>query len=159
MGAAVQDGASLSFKNGIVADNRESGILAIGADISLENVAVKNTLPRSCTENGNCIFAPSTDFGHGISLYASSLLRFGSIILFNKSQRAFLFFFISKFKINMSFFIFVNKFINFLGPRTLFTNSQSFSHCWYFYSIKKFFCYCFCFLLRTFSTNFGFFFK
>ena len=49
-------------------------------------MAVKNTLPRSCTENGNCIFAPSTDFGHGISLYASSLLRFGSIILFNNNN-------------------------------------------------------------------------
>ena len=86
VGAAVQESASLSMKNGIISDNRESGILAISADISLENVAIKNTLPRKCTENGNCIFAPSTDFGHGISLYSSSLLRFGSITLFNNNN-------------------------------------------------------------------------
>ena len=86
IGAAVQDGASAVMKNGILSDNRESGILAVSADVSLENVGIKNTLPRSCTGNGNCIFAPNTGFGHGVSLYSASLLRFDSMTLFNNNN-------------------------------------------------------------------------
>ena len=86
VGAAFQDGASAIMRNGILSDNRESGILAVSADISLENVEIKNTRPRRCTETGNCVFAPATDFGHGISLYSSSLLRFDSMTLFNNNN-------------------------------------------------------------------------
>lgn len=86
VGAAIQDGAVATMKNGLISENRESGILAIGAEISLENVEIKNTLPRKCTENGNCVFAPATDFGHGISLYSSSRLVFDSMLLFNNNN-------------------------------------------------------------------------
>lgn len=86
VGAAFQDGAVATMKNGLLSENRESGILAINAEISLENVEIKNTLPRKCTGNGNCVFAPATDFGHGISLYSSSRLGFDSMLLFNNNN-------------------------------------------------------------------------
>ena len=86
VGAAIQEGAAAVMKNGLFSENRESGILAISAEISLENVEIKNTLPRKCTENESCLFAPSTDFGHGISLYSSSLLRFDSMSLFKNNN-------------------------------------------------------------------------
>ena len=86
VGAAIQEGAVATMKNGLLSENRESGILAINAEISLENVEIKNTLPRKCTGNGNCVFAPATDFGHGISLYSSSRLGFDSMLLFNNNN-------------------------------------------------------------------------
>ena len=86
VGAAIQNGAVAVMKNGIFSENRETGILAVSAEISLENVEIKNTLPRKCTESERCIFAPKTDFGHGISLYSSSLLRFDSMVLFNNNN-------------------------------------------------------------------------
>ena len=86
VGAAIQDGAAAVMKNGLFSENRESGILAVSAEISLENVEIKNTLPRKCTETESCVFAPKTDFGHGISLYSSSLLRFDSMTLFNNNN-------------------------------------------------------------------------
>ena len=86
VGAAIQNGASATLKNGLFSENRETGILAVSAEISLENVEIKNTLPRRCTGLGNCAFAPSADFGHGISLYSSSLLRFDSMTLFNNNN-------------------------------------------------------------------------
>jgi hypothetical protein len=86
VGAAIQNGASVSMKSGIFSNNRETGILAVNSEVSLENVEIKNTLPRKCTESGSCVFAPSTDFGHGISLYSASLLRFDSMILFNNNN-------------------------------------------------------------------------
>ena len=86
VGAAIQNGAAAAMKNGLFSENRETGILAVTADISLENVEIKNTLPRKCSETESCVFAPKTDFGHGISLYSSSLLRFNSIILFNNNN-------------------------------------------------------------------------
>ncbi len=86
VGAAIQNGADSVMKNGLFSENRETGILVASAEISLENVEIKNTLPRKCTETGNCVFAPKTDFGHGISLYSSSLLRFDSMILFNNNN-------------------------------------------------------------------------
>ena len=86
VGAAVQNGAAAVMKNGMLSDNRETAVLAVGSEISLENVMIKNTLPRKCTENGSCVFAPSTDFGDGISLYSSSLLRFNSMTLFNNNN-------------------------------------------------------------------------
>ncbi len=81
VGAGFQNGASVSLKNGMLSDNREMGILAVRSDVALENVAVKNTKPRECTEEKNCIFAPDTDFGHGISVYFGSVLRFDSLTL------------------------------------------------------------------------------
>ena len=86
VGAAIQNGACAILKNALFLDNRESGILAVSADISLENVEIKNTMPRKCTETGNCAFAPMTDFGHGISLYSSSVLRFDSMTLLNNNN-------------------------------------------------------------------------
>ncbi|MBP5590260.1 right-handed parallel beta-helix repeat-containing protein [bacterium] len=86
VGAAIQNGAAAVLKNGILSENRETGVLAVSAEISLENVEIRNTLPRRCTELGNCVFAPKTDFGHGISLYFSSLLRFDSMTLFNNNN-------------------------------------------------------------------------
>lgn len=86
VGAAIQNGAAARFENGLFSENRETGILAVSAEISLKNVEIKNTLPRRCTENKNCVFAPKTDFGHGISLYSSSLLRFDSMTLFNNNN-------------------------------------------------------------------------
>ena len=86
VGAAIQNGAAAVMKNGLFSENRETGILVVSAEISLENIEIKNTLPRSCTERGNCVFAPKTDFGHGISLYSSSLLRFDSMTLFNNNN-------------------------------------------------------------------------
>ena len=86
VGAAIQNGASVVMKNGLFSENRETGILAVSAEISLENIEIKNTLPRKCTEDKSCIFAPSTDFGHGISLYSSSLLRFDFMSLFNNNN-------------------------------------------------------------------------
>lgn len=86
VGAAIQNGGCAVMKNGVFSDNRETGILAVSADISLENVEIRNTLPRRCTESGSCAFAPKTDFGHGISLYSSSLLRFDSMTLFNNNN-------------------------------------------------------------------------
>ncbi len=86
VGAAIQEGAVATMKNGLLSENRESGILAINAEVSLENVEIKNTLPRRCTEDKSCVFAPATDFGHGISLYSSSLLRFDSMTLFNNNN-------------------------------------------------------------------------
>lgn len=86
VGAAVQDGASVIMRNGLFSDNRESGILAIDAAVLLENVEIRDTRPRSCTETGNCLFAPDAAFGHGISLYSSSKLQFGSVTLFNNNN-------------------------------------------------------------------------
>ena len=81
VGAAVQEGASLTMKNGVVADNREAGFLVLDSEISLENVEIKETKSRGCMENRTCIFAPDTDFAHGISLYSSSVMRFDSVTL------------------------------------------------------------------------------
>lgn len=86
VGAAIQNGAAARFENGLFSENRETGILAVSAEISLKNVEIKNTLPRRCTENKNCVFAPKTDFGHGISLYSSSLLRFDAMTIFNNNN-------------------------------------------------------------------------
>ena len=86
VGAAIQNGAAAVMKNGLFSENRESGILAVSAEISLENVEIKNTMPRKCTETESCVFAPKTGFGHGISLYSSSLLRFDSMTLFNNNN-------------------------------------------------------------------------
>lgn len=86
VGAAIQNGAAARFENGLFSENRETGILAVSAEISLKNVEIKNTLPRRCTENRNCVFAPKTDFGHGISLYFSSLLRFDAMTIFNNNN-------------------------------------------------------------------------
>ena len=79
VGVALQNEASLSMKDGLVYDNRESGILVLSSEISLENVGIKGTKPRECSEYGNCVFAPDTDFAHGISLYSSSAMRFSSV--------------------------------------------------------------------------------
>jgi len=86
VGAAIQNGASVSMKSGVFSDNRETGILAVSSEVSLKNVEIKNTLPRKCTESSSCVFAPTTDFGHGISLYSSSLLRFDSMTLLNNNN-------------------------------------------------------------------------
>lgn len=86
VGAAIQNGAAATLKNGLFSENRETGILAVSAEISLENIEIKNTLPRRCTELESCVFAPAADFGHGISLYSSSLLRFDSMTLFNNNN-------------------------------------------------------------------------
>lgn len=86
VGAAIQDGANAVMKDGLFSENRETGILVISSEISLENIEIKNTLPRKCTETESCVFAPKTDFGHGISLYSSSLLRFDSMTLFNNNN-------------------------------------------------------------------------
>ena len=86
VGAAIQDGANAVMKNGLFSENRETGILVISSEISLENIEIKNTLPRKCTETESCVFAPKTGFGHGISLYSSSLLRFDSMTLFNNNN-------------------------------------------------------------------------
>ena len=86
VGAAIQNGACVTLKNAMLSDNRESGVLVVSAEISLENVEIKNTLPRKCSETGECVFAPMTDFGHGISLYSSSVLRFDSMTLLNNNN-------------------------------------------------------------------------
>ena len=69
------------MKNGVVSENRESGILVLNSELSLENVEIRETKPRECSKYKNCVFAPDTDFAHGISLYSSSVLRFNSITL------------------------------------------------------------------------------
>jgi len=81
VGAGVQDGAELSARNGVFSANRESGVLVIGADVSLKNVEIKGTKPRECSKAKKCVFAPDTDFGHGISLYSLSILRFDALAL------------------------------------------------------------------------------
>ena len=81
VGVALQSEASLSMTEGVVSDNRESGIMVLSSEISLENVEVNGTKPRECSEYKNCIFAPETGFAHGISLYSSSALRFSSVTL------------------------------------------------------------------------------
>lgn len=81
VGAGVQEGAELSMKNGIVADNREAGFLVLDSEISLENVEVRNTKSRECVKDRSCFFAPEVDFSDGISLYSRSLLRFDSVTL------------------------------------------------------------------------------
>jgi len=81
VGVALQSEAALSMKEGVVSDNRESGILVLSSEIALENVEIKKTKPRECSEHRNCVFAPETDFAHGISLYSSSALRFSSVTL------------------------------------------------------------------------------
>ena len=86
VGAAIQNGAGATLRNGLFSENRETGILVISSEISLENIEIKNTLPRKCTETESCVFAPKTGFGHGISLYSSSLLRFDSMTLFNNNN-------------------------------------------------------------------------
>ena len=86
VGAAIQNGASATLKNGLFSENRETGILVVSSEISLENIEIKNTQPRKCTETESCAFAPKTGFGHGISLYSSSLLRFDSMTLFNNNN-------------------------------------------------------------------------
>ena len=86
VGAAIQNGANARLENGLFSENRETGILVISSEISLENIEIKDTLPRKCTETESCVFAPKTGFGHGISLYSSSLLRFDSMTLFNNNN-------------------------------------------------------------------------
>ncbi|MBP5406458.1 right-handed parallel beta-helix repeat-containing protein [bacterium] len=81
VGAALQSGAELLMKNGVFSENRESGILVLNSELSLENVEIRETKPRECSEHKSCVFAPGTDFAHGISLYSSSVLRFNSITL------------------------------------------------------------------------------
>lgn len=86
VGAGLQNGSSLILKNGLMNDNRESGILVIGSEISLENVEIKNTKGRECSEEHKCLFAPDSDFGHGISLYSGSSLYFNSLSIFNNNN-------------------------------------------------------------------------
>lgn len=81
VGVALQSDAALSMKEGMISDNRESGIMVLKSEISLENVNINGTKPRECSQYGNCVFAPETDFAHGISLYSSSVLRFASLFV------------------------------------------------------------------------------
>jgi len=79
IGIAVQDNGELSLKNGVVLNNRESGIMVINSKVKLKNVDIKGTLPRECVLKDSCFFAPGVSFGHGISLYGNSELDFDNI--------------------------------------------------------------------------------
>jgi hypothetical protein len=86
LGAAVQGGAFLSMENGVVAKNRECGVMAVNAELVMKNVEIVDTLPRKCIENENCTFAPGVPFGHGVSIYSDSKLSFGSLFINNNSN-------------------------------------------------------------------------
>lgn len=86
LGAAVQGGAFLSIENGVVAKNRECGVMAVNAELVMKNVEIVDTLPRKCSENGNCTFAPGVPFGHGVSIYSDSKLSFRDLFINNNSN-------------------------------------------------------------------------
>jgi len=86
LGAAVQNGAVLRLEKGLVKDNRECGLMAVEAKLDLNNVQVIDTLPRKCSEDGSCSFAPGVPFGHGISLYSGSELSFSDLLIKNNSN-------------------------------------------------------------------------
>ncbi|HQN73549.1 MAG TPA: hypothetical protein PLB16_09050, partial [bacterium] len=52
----------------------------------MNNVEIKNTMPRECYELNSCMFAPGVPFGHGISLYQGSELTMGDIYVFNNNN-------------------------------------------------------------------------
>ena len=86
LGVAVQGGAVLSMENGIIAKNRECGVMAVNAELVMKNVEIVDTLPRKCSENENCTFAPGVPFGHGVSIYSDSKLSFSSLFINNNSN-------------------------------------------------------------------------
>lgn len=86
VGAAVQDGAEIMLKNGVVTGNRESGLMAVNGRIELENVLIKNTHPRECAQKNSCVFEPGVPFGHGISLYQRSSLVFSDMTVSDNSN-------------------------------------------------------------------------
>ncbi|HPG35443.1 MAG TPA: right-handed parallel beta-helix repeat-containing protein [bacterium] len=79
VGAAVQEGAELIMESGIIDGNRECGVMAVNGKVDMNNVEIKNTMPRECYELNSCQFAPGVPFGHGISLYQGSELVLGKI--------------------------------------------------------------------------------
>jgi len=86
LGAVVQDGAFLSMENGIIAKNRECGVMAVNGELVLKDVEIVDTLPRECSENGTCTFAPGVPFGHGVSIYSGSKLSFSNVFINNNSN-------------------------------------------------------------------------
>ena len=86
LGAAVQGGAFLSMENGVIAKNRECGVMAVNAELVMKNVEIVDTLPRKCSENGSCTFAPGVPFGHGVSIYSDSKLSFRDLFINNNSN-------------------------------------------------------------------------
>lgn len=86
IGAAVQEGAELIMDNGIIDSNRESGVMVYNASVKALNVTVKDTGPRKCHVEKNCVFAPGTPFGHGISLYHSSVMSFSGVTVSGNSN-------------------------------------------------------------------------
>ncbi len=86
VGVAVQEGAELIMKNGIIDGNRECGVMAVNGKVEMNNVEIKNTMPRECYELNSCKFAPGVPFGHGISLYQGSNLTMGDIYVFNNNN-------------------------------------------------------------------------
>ena len=86
IGAAVQDGALLTMENGTLSGNREAGVMAVGAEVILNNIEVKDTLPRKCVANGGCTFADGVPFGHGVSLYSDSKLSFQNVFISGNSN-------------------------------------------------------------------------
>jgi hypothetical protein len=86
IGIAVQDGAELKLKKGVVERNRECGVIVISGNLQLKDVLIRDTLPRKCQEKGICVFAPGIPFGHGISLYNDSKMVFNEIYLHHNSN-------------------------------------------------------------------------
>lgn len=86
VGVAVQEDAEIIMKNGIIEENRECGVMGVNGKIELDNVEIKNTMPRECYELNNCNFAAGVPFGHGISLYQGSELIVGNIFILNNNN-------------------------------------------------------------------------
>ncbi|HSW61519.1 MAG TPA: right-handed parallel beta-helix repeat-containing protein, partial [bacterium] len=86
VGVAVQEGSEFIMENGIVDGNRECGVMAVNGKVEMNNVEIKNTLPRECYELNSCQFAPGVPFGHGVSLYQNSVLTIENIYITNNNN-------------------------------------------------------------------------